>query len=130
MANVPALFDLLRRAECPAEVFGALGADPLATLKRRYRELAAVVHPDHNADRRWEATEAFRALQHWYGAAQEQLRRGRYAAAPRIAAVTGLHAYTGYAPPLHGDLSELYPVQLGSGRVLLKVARLARDNDL
>ena len=123
-------FDLLRRAICPEDVFGLLVADTQDTLKQRYRELAAVVHPDHNADRRQEATEAFHALQHWYGAAQEQLRRGSDAAPPRITAASRLHTYRGYAPPLKGDLSDLFPVQLDSSRVLLKVARLARDNDL
>lgn len=128
-ATVSELFDLLCRATCPEDVFGVLDADAQA-LKRRYRELAAIVHPDHNADRRQEANGAFHALQHWYGAAQEQLRRGGYAAPPRITATSRLHTYRGYEPPLHGDLSELFPVKLDSRSVLLKVARLARDNDL
>src|SRR5687767_12291179 len=99
-ATISDPFELLGRATCPADVFGALAADPQATLRRRYRALAAAVHPDHNADRRGEATEAFCALRHWYSVAQEQLRRGTYAAAPRISAVSRLHTYTGHVPPL------------------------------
>ena len=128
--TVSDLFDLLRRATCPEDIFGAFAAHPPATLTRRYRELAALVHPDHNADRSSAATEAFLALQRWYRAARQQLQQGRCAEAPRITAVSRLHTYTGYAPPLPGDLSDLFPVELGSHRVLLKVARLARDNDL
>ncbi len=127
---LPDLLHLLRGATCPEDVFGDLAGDAHTALKRRYRELVIVAHPDHNQDRRAEATEAFRALQRWYVAAVHRLQQGAYGVTPRITAVTGLHPYTGYAPPLRGDLCDLFPVDVGSDRVLLKVARVDRNNDL
>ena len=128
--SLPDLLHLLRRATDPEDVFGALGGDQHAALKRRYRELALVAHPDHNPGLHAEATEAFRLLQTWYAAALHRLHQGTYGVTPRITAVTRMHRYTGYAPPLRGDLCDLFPVDVDGDRVLLKVARVARDNDL
>ncbi|HEX9369405.1 MAG TPA: hypothetical protein VF897_00290 [Roseiflexaceae bacterium] len=128
--TLPDLLDLLRRAARPADVFGALAGDPHVALRRRYRELAALAHPDRNPARVAEASEAFRALQAWYAAARRDLAQGAYAAPPRIEATTRRHRYTGHAPPLRGDLCDLFPAGAGGSPVLLKVARQARDNDL
>ena len=124
------LIDRLHRAARPEEVFGTLHGDRQAALKRRYRELAAVVHPDHNPESSAEANEAFRALQSWYTNARLRLDEGTYGSRPYITAVTHLHQYTGYTPPLQGDLCELFPCSVGSDRLLLKVARSSRNNDL
>src|SRR5262249_52954428 len=43
---------------------------------------------------------------------------------------TRLHQYVGYAAPLQGDLCELFPAEAAGDPVLLKAARLARNNDL
>jgi serine/threonine protein kinase len=124
------LLDLLRGANAPADVFGALAGDPQAALKRRYRELVTIAHPDRNQDRADMANEACKALQEWYATAQRQLAQGVYGTAPRIRAATRLHQYAGYAPPIQGDLCELFPAEAAGNPVLLKVARQARNNDL
>jgi hypothetical protein len=126
----PNLLNMLHSAAGPADVFGTLAGDPQAALKRRYRELVTIAHPDRNATRVDEATEACKALQEWYAAAQRHLSQGVYGAAPHISAATKLHQYVGYAPPLQGDLCELFPAEAGGDAVLLKVARQARNNDL
>ena len=124
------LLHLLRRAAQPEEVFGELHGDKLAALKRRYRELALIAHPDHNPDRAAEAKEAFQALQSWYAAARLRVEQGSYGLIPRITAATSLHRYIGYEPPLPGDLAELFPADVDGSRVLLKVARSSHNNDL
>ncbi len=128
--TLPNLLHLLRQATNPREIFGALNGDPQAALKRRYRELVAIAHPDRNPGLAAEANEAFQALQTWYAAAQRQIEQHVYGAAPQISVVTKLHRYVGYEPPLQGDLCELFPADAGGSRVLLKVARGARNNDL
>ena len=126
------LLHQLRHAPVPVEVFGVLGSDPQAMLKRRYHELVLVAHPDQNPGRLHEASEAFKALQSCYRLAQHQLARGTYGRTPRITAATRAHSYVGYESLLQGDLCDLFPATTdGNGeRVLLKVARSARNNDL
>jgi len=124
------LRELLRSATGPVDVFGALVGEPQAALKRRYRELVTIAHPDHNQRDIDAANEACKALQEYYASAQRQLTQGVYGLAPRIRATTKLHEYIGYAPPLQGDLCELFPAEGAGEAVLLKVARLARNNDL
>ncbi len=124
------LLNLLRSATGPADVFDALVGDPQAALKRRYRELVTIAHPDRNQGSIDAANEACKALQEWYAMAQRQLAQGVYGCAPRISATSKLHQYHGYAPPLQGDLCELFPAEAAGDPVLLKVARLARNNDL
>lgn len=124
------LLDLLRRAAHPKDVFGVLGDDARDTLRRRYRELASVAHPDRNPWHTAEANEAFQRLQAWYEAAQRQLARGVYGARPRMSATTKLHQYVSYGAPLHGDLCDLFPADAGGEAVLLKVVRKASNGDL
>src|SRR3954454_14616389 len=124
------LLTILRSAAGPADLFGELIGDPQAALKRRYRELVTIAHPDRNQGSIDAANEACIALQEWYAVAQRQIAQGVYGLAPRISATTKLHQYLGYAPPLQGDLCELYPAEGASDPVLLKVSRLARNNDL
>jgi hypothetical protein len=128
--NFADLFELLRRATGPQDVFGPLGADAQAALKRCYRELVTIAHPDHNPDRVAEANDAFTRLRDWYAVAQHQVERGVYGAVQQISATTKLHHYIGYEPPLQGDLCDLFPAEVDGERVLLKVARLPRNNDL
>lgn len=124
------LLQQLRRATGPEEIFGALSGDPYTALKRRYRELMHVVHPDRNPGMPGTANEAAQMLQEWYVAAQRQLDLGSYGMAPSIVAVTKLHHYIGYSVPLHGDLCDLFPARTDGDRVFLKTVRHARNNDL
>jgi len=124
------LFDLLQRAASPLDVFGPLGPAPATALKRRYRELVTLAHPDHNPDRVADANAAFAKLRDFYATAQHQVSRGVYGAAQLISATTKLHQYIGYEPPIAGDLCDLFPVDIDGQDVLLKVARQPRNNDL
>jgi serine/threonine protein kinase len=128
--TLPNLRDLLRSATGPADVFGALVGDQQAALKRRYRELMTIAHPDRNQGSVDAANEACKALQEWYATAQRRLAQGVYGVAPRIRAASKLHEYLGYTLPLQGDLCELFAAETGGESVLLKVVRLARNNDL
>jgi len=128
--TLPNLLHLLRSATGPVDVFGPLAGDLQAALKRRYRELMTIAHPDRNQGSIHAANEACMALQEWYATAQRQLAQGVYGGAPRIRAATKLREYIGYAPPLQGDLCELFPAEAAGEAVLLKVARLTRNNDL
>ena len=128
--TLPNLLDLLHHATNPADVFGVLAGDPEVALKRRYRALVAIAHPDRNLSMLAAANEACQQLQAWYATARRQVADGTYGAAPRIRALTRLHHYIGYEPPLAGDLCDLFPVDAAGERVLLKVARNARNNDL
>jgi hypothetical protein len=124
------LLDLLRRASTPKDVFGELGGDAQAALKRRYRELAAAAHPDQNPHRAAEAHEAFQQLQSWHAAAQRQLACGAYGAAPSLDVAGRRHRYTSYVAPVRGDLCDLFRAEAGGAPVLLKLARQPRNNDL
>jgi serine/threonine protein kinase len=128
--TLPNLLQLLRSATAPANVFGALVGDQQAALKRRYHELVTIAHPDRNQGNVDAANEACIALQKWYAVGQRQIAQGVYGLAPCISATTKLHQYLGYAPSLQGDLCELFPAEAAGEPVLLKVARLARNNDL
>lgn len=122
---------LVEQARSPADVFGHLAGDPLATLRRRYRELAAAAHPDrHPAEERAAAHRAFTALQRWHERARHEVSRGVYGRPPRIVAEVGGRRYRGYAEPIAGDICDLYPADAGAEPLLLKVARSPLDNDL
>lgn len=135
---LPDLVDLLRQAAGPADVFGALDGDQAAALKRRYRALAAATHPDRNPGMAAAAHEAFQALQRWYALAQREVASGSYGRLPRVEVITKLRGYRGDGAPLRGDLCDLFPAAAspppapgdGGERVLLKVARSPRNNDL
>lgn len=124
------LLNLLRRAREPEEIFGALAGDLQVALKRRYRELITLAHPDHNQGETVEANEACKLLHEWYATAQQRIAHGSYGAPLRISVITRQHRYTGYEPPLYGDLCDLFPADADGMRVLLKVARQVRNNDL
>jgi hypothetical protein len=128
--TLPNLLHLLRHATSPHDIFGPLADDPHTTLKRRYRELASIAHPDHNPGQPAEAKEAFQSLQHWYEIAQHQIEQRVYGLTEQITVVTAKHRYVGYEPPLSGDLCDLFPVDVDGMGVLLKIARAARNNDL
>jgi hypothetical protein len=121
---------LLQRASSPADLFGPLDGDRRAALRRRYRELAAALHPDRHPADRDASHRLFTALQRWHELARRQLDQGSYGQAPRIDLNVGGRRYSGYAEPLQGDLCELYPADAGGGPLLLKVGRNPRNNDL
>lgn len=124
------LLDLLRQAVRPEDVFGELAAPMQAALKHRYRLLAAIAHPDHNPSRLTESSEAFRTLGQWYAAAQRRVVEAAYGRPWLIDVASPQRRYTGDETPFSGELCDLYPARSSSERVLLKVARAVRNNDL
>lgn len=124
------LLDLLHRATMPEDVFGSLPPDGRAALRRRYHELVATAHPDRNPQQVAAANEACGALRRWYELAQQRVADGTYGLTPRIEVVTHQRRYVGHAPPVHGDLCDLYPASGAGEAVLLKIARNGRNNDL
>ncbi|MBC8075351.1 MAG: molecular chaperone DnaJ, partial [Chloroflexales bacterium] len=123
------LLGRLAGATQPIDVFGALGGDTARALKQRYRQLAAMAHPDSNPGRAAESQAAFHELHHWHALAQRQIAQGSYGRAPRISIATPQATYTGYAAPIGGDLCDLFPAESGE-RMLIKVARSPHNNDL
>ncbi len=121
---------MLRRASCPEDVFGSLPDKSLAALKQEYRRLAGQTHPDHNPGAKAEAEEAFKLLQDWYSAAQRKLAHGTYDQQVMIRIASPKEYYEGYESPLKGDLCELYPAYARNQKVLLKISRHPRNNDL
>lgn len=128
-ATLHDLLTALRAAAAPAAVFGRL--DTPATLKQRYRRLAQRVHPDRHPDAADAATEAFRLLQQWLARAEQALAHGGDGSGPLVDLRSPQRRYVGYAPPLAGDLCDLYPAQADDGTaVWLKIGRTAADDDL
>jgi hypothetical protein len=123
------LLHRLAGARRPSDVFGALDGDERQALRRRYRQLAAVAHPDSNPGRVAESQAAFHELRHWHGLALREIERGGYGRAPLISIATPRASYAGYAAPIAGDLCDLFPAD-GGEPALIKVARSARNNDL
>src|SRR5579859_806361 len=103
---------LLQHATDPADIFGPPGDDPQVAIRRCYRSLMTLAHPDHNPDQQQQATEVCQQLQTWYSMAQQRLAEGSYGAPLRISALTRRHHYRGYAAPLAGDLCDLFPVSV------------------
>jgi hypothetical protein len=98
------------------------GTSDTSELHRRYRSYASVVHPDRNPSRQREATELFTILQRLYQEATEQH-------APLVIE-TRHNRYVTEGPSLRGDLADLYPATANGARVLLKIARDPRSDDL
>ncbi|TDD64866.1 molecular chaperone DnaJ [Actinomadura rubrisoli] len=106
----------LDRVRVPADLFG----DDTAEAARRYRRLARLVHPDATGGRTREAFIRLNALWRAYGRAD-------------AAVITTRHrSYVLGGDPISGDLAELYPAEAEGvpGRLLLKMPRDPRDNDL
>lgn len=120
------LLQLLRHAAGPEDVFSTLAMREPAALKRRYHELAAIVHPDHNPGHVAEATEAFRRLQDLYVVAQRWMPHDR-----RVITITSKQQrYNATETSFGGDLCDLFVADATGGQVVLKVVRRASNNDL
>ncbi len=129
-ANLRSVTDKLQRATQPEDVFGTLDQPQDVALSRRYRFLASVVHPDHNMGAQQAAEDAFKLLQRWYDAANAKLSQGSYGQTVVIELRSSKAHYVGTTAPIVGDLSDVYAVCADSERVLVKLGRLPRNNDL
>jgi hypothetical protein len=134
----------LDNATGPKDVFGELHgtqADQLEQIRRRYWQLALLVHPDRHASDPV-AHAAFVALQRLYDAAQAQIRAGRYGQPPAssgpVLISTRRRAYTVGERLAVGDLATLYTCAVVDRHAsagdpigcILKVARDVQDADL
>ncbi len=130
--TVNKLWQQLRTAPDWQSALQPLAQHSPSGLKQRYRELAALVHPDSHPTQQAQAVEAFQLLQQWYAVAQSALNQSADTSSLEITARTGHYRSNG--TPYAGDLSELYrATDLATNRsisVLLKVVRHAQNNDL
>ncbi|KAB8145533.1 molecular chaperone DnaJ [Chloroflexia bacterium SDU3-3] len=124
------LWEQIRHATSADAVFGPIGAGDMAALKRRYRELAQIAHPDHNPRQQALAQQVFQSLSQWYQLAQAELADGRYGAPPRLHVAGRLHHYVGTGEPWSGDLCHLFPADADGTPVLLKMAGDPHNRDL
>ena len=80
--SVDKLWQQLRHAADWQSAFSPLAQHSASGLKQRYRELAALVHPDLHPTQQAQALEAFQLLQQWYAVAQSAL--AQRASVPRV----------------------------------------------
>ena len=125
------MLNKLNEATRAEDLFGDLDAPREKALARRYRYLAGVVHPDRNIDEPYLAETAFKLLQEWHAEAERKLAEGSYGQALTLDIVTphGVPLQSSEAP-IKGDLCDLYRVKIGRNKLLFKLVRNGRNNDL
>lgn len=121
-----ALYQQLIDADAPGEVFGDLAKMTEQELKRQFREMAQIVHPDHHMTDKAVAEHAFKLLQSWYQAALSRVGQSPDTIVIKSAKAT----YRTTAVYQHGDLADLYRAKGGKTAVLLKIGRQPKNNDL
>lgn len=129
-ADFDELKQMVEQAHCACAVFGALGGEQAVALRRRFRELAQVAHPDHNHGRAAEATALFQALHGWLRIAEQELADGSYGQTARFVVESRANRYTVDRDPVQGDLADLFGANLDGTRVLLKAVRSENNVDL
>lgn len=130
--------DTIIRATRPEDLFGTpTGTKPerLASVKRRYRDLARGAHPDHVAQAdRDRATQAFAILNALKGRADAAIMGTLpHSAAPEpVVVASARRTYVLQGTPRTADMASLYPATFGASAepALLKVASTPGDNDL
>lgn len=128
-------YSLIKAATCPEDIFEVNG-DPAEDIKRRFRELVQVVHPDRHATKKAKevATETLKLLNDLHVEAEEKLAAGTFgkrdAVDVRIKLRKVEYHLTRKLKP--GDICNVYGgVQVGASEPLVfKVARHPGDNDL
>ena len=141
--KVATMSSTIMDATCPEDLFGDLPgrkSEQLEGVKRRYREMARLAHPDFaDPENKASAEDAFAQLPKIRDAAEKAIKAGTYgqrkpftpAAAP-VVIRSRSRAYIVGDPFASGDLANLYrcTAEADSDSLLLKVARNAADNDL
>jgi serine/threonine protein kinase len=134
--NLNIVADKVRRALTPEEVFGPVAA--AEEINDAYRKLAPHVHPDRfSGPEVAVATEAFRRLTDLKAEAERRFAAGVYGkpikleptpapAPPRVVKV-GKKEYALGDVLARGELADIYSAD---DRLVLKLARSAKDNDL
>jgi hypothetical protein len=116
----------------PEEVFG--DAETWKDVRRVYRRLARIVHPDTAGAPAVEAERAFQALERLWERARDLLARDEYGKerAPSVRVTTKRATYLVGSKIATGDFCDVFDARLEglSTPRAFKVARLPRDNDL
>ena len=151
--KVATMSSTIMGATCPEDLFGPLLGtkdDQLESVRRRYREMARLAHPDFaDPEDKASAEDAFTQLPKIRDAAEQAIKAGAYGqrkpftpAATPVVIRSRSRAYAVGDPFTSGDLANLYHCTVDSGSApsggteastspsLLKVARNAADNDL
>jgi serine/threonine protein kinase len=136
---------LLEHAQNPEDVFGKLEGNQAEALRRAYRSLSKVVHPDRYRALQDQATaeQAFQTLQKWLQTAEDKVACGMYGHAAESSSSNGpvlvrnrKNTYLVHATPfVQGDLGNIYHCTHTSAggtetAAVFKVARNPHDNDL
>jgi curved DNA-binding protein CbpA len=127
----------LRQAQTPEEIFGKVPAsreDCLAAIKKSYRTLAKVIHPDLYlaADEKKMAHAAFEQLLRWLQLAEEKARLGIYGqnqdGPKQIFLQSRLHLYCVEDQPVVTPFFAEYPCSFDdAGRKVLASIKIVRD---
>lgn len=116
----------------PEEVFG--DAETWKDVRRVYRRLARIVHPDTAGAPSAEAERAFQALERLWDRARELLARDEYGKdrAPSVRVTTKRSTFLVGSKLATGDFCDLFEARREglSTSYVFKVARVPRDNDL
>lgn len=121
----------LQQATVPEDVFGVLAAPQSRALSRRYRLLAAIVHPDQNMQATVAAEDAFKRLQQWYEQAKAKVADRCYGRQPTLdVALPDGTPLRSFSAPLVGDLCDLYLTQVCGRPAYVKLVRSEHNNEL
>lgn len=132
----------LSQAHTPEEVFGEIHAgrdDMLSTLKRHYRAIVKVAHPDvyRTEHDRLVAQKAFYLLTDWFHQAKDKILAGQYGrkdTSPKMILQTRTREYAVEAGYVQEELFNSYPCSFSEhGRLQRAVLKIVRDpwnNDL
>jgi hypothetical protein len=129
----------LAQAHTPEQVFGELtggGEEQLANLKRIYRRLAKIAHPDiyQSGEDRAMAQRAFNALANWFAQAAKKIKAQQYGQRPTIVLRTKKRSYRVSSNPIASEIYNLYSCTFDDrGQATAATLRVVRDphaNDL
>lgn len=122
----------IHNARHPEDLFN--GVSDIASLKAQFHDLAAIIHPDQNLDRKDEATKAFQALNDLRERATLRIERGIFgnlrAFLNPITVSTKDVAYSLTSIEDSNELSTIYRGTGPTGNISLKLGAVIRDKDL
>ena len=110
-AELSLVAQLLENATRPEDVFGKLEGNQAEALRRAYRSLTKVAHPDRYRDAQDQAMaeSAFRALQKWFRTAEEKITCGTYGQEQPVKFSTSPNADTQQKTQLSGASCAICP---------------------
>ena len=140
MANLQITAGRINSADSYMDVFGSCGGNSDAEtehLKRTYRQLVRVVHPDKHTgtDQLAIASQAFKKLVEWKKQADQAIKQGTYGQVPTVELVTSQFTHQIRRVVYSGDIADLSMSWTSKGKgtrtcTWFKRARAPSDNDL